>query len=44
MNTLDEMGDLFLGQSFLLQVFLFGTIFIVGGGVWSFVSSFWTRC
>ena len=26
-NALDGMGDLFLGRSFLLQVFLFSTIF-----------------
>ena len=27
MNALDGMGDVFLGRSFLLQVFLFCTIF-----------------
>jgi hypothetical protein len=32
-NALDGMGDLFLGRSFLLQVFLFGTIFYLVVGV-----------
>jgi len=43
-NALDGMGDLFLGRSFLLQVFLFSTIFylVVERGL-LFCSS-WTRC
>ena len=44
-NALDGMGDLFLGRSFLLQVFLFSTIFylVVERGL-LFSSSLSTRC
>ena len=42
-SALDGMGDLFLGRSFLLQVFLFSTtFFLIVEHVFGFL--FWTVC